>query len=70
MTEYIEVKTNLSNFQKEKIRKAIKQKNSANIRISQLSGNDTLLLTNTQVNHLRKAIDLDKAGNVLLSKHS
>ena len=26
MTEYIEVKTNLSNFQKEKIKKAIKQK--------------------------------------------
>lgn len=68
MTEYIEVKTNLSNFQKEKIRKAIKQKNSVNVRISQLSGSDTLLLTNTQVNHLRKAIDLDKAGNVMLSK--
>ena len=68
MTEYIEVKTNLSNFQKEKIRKAIKQKNSVNIRISQLSGNDTLLLTHTQVNHLRKALDLGKAGNVMLSK--
>ena len=68
MTEYIEVKTNLSEFQKEKIKKAIKQKNSVNVRISQLSGSDTLLLTNRQINHLRKAIDLDKAGNVMLSK--
>ena len=68
MTDYLVVKTNLSDFQKQKIKKAIKQNNSVSVRISKLSGNDELLLTNTQVNHLKKAFDLGKAANVMLSK--
>ena len=68
MTDYLVVKTNLSDFQKQKIKKAIKQNNSVNVRISKLSGNDEILLTNTQVNHLKKAIDMGKGANVMLSK--
>ena len=68
MTDYLVVKTNLSDFQKQKIKKAIKQHNSVSVRISELSGNDEILLTNTQVNHLKRALDSGKGANITLSK--
>ena len=51
---YKEVNISISESQKDKIRRAINNKESVTIRINPVKGNDKLFLTETQITQLQK----------------
>ena len=70
MTEYINVKVNISEWQKEKLQHAIKANCSAvSIRLvhEDLQGNDILAITHSQANKLAKAHENGKGITIRMS---
>ena len=72
MTRYINVKVNISEWQKEKLQHAIKANCSAvSIRLGHedLQGNDILVVTNSQANKLAKAHENGKGITIKMSSN-
>ena len=70
MTEYINVKVNISERQKEKLQHAIKSNcSTVGIRLGyeDLQGNDILAVTNSQANKLAKALENGKGITIRMS---
>jgi hypothetical protein len=69
MTVYREFTVKLSDDQKQKVAKAIKDKETVTIQVDPSQhGNDKLLITETQANQLMKAKGLGKEQRLALSK--
>jgi hypothetical protein len=70
MTQYVNVKVNISDGQKEKIKKAAQSDTAVSIRLSHedLSGEHILALTQAQVNRMTKAYENGKGLTIKLSK--
>ena len=70
MTPYLEYHVNLSEGQKANLAKAIKTGSEITLRLknNQLKGNDELMLTKTQVNKIRKAMDSGTGTDIKISK--
>jgi hypothetical protein len=66
-TTYFETKLNISDNQKDKIRRALNAKEPVTIRITE-TGDDILALTQTQINKINRALSNKKAVNITLSK--
>ena len=70
MTRYVNAKVNISDGQKEKIKKAAQSDTAVSIRLSHedLSGEHILALTQAQVNRMTKAYENGKGLTIKLSK--
>ena len=70
MTRYVNVKVNISDGQKEKIKKAAQSDTAVSIRLTHedLSGEHILALTKAQVNRMTKAYENGKGLTIKLSK--
>ena len=71
MTNYINVKVNISDGQKDKLRKSLESgASSVSIRLSydDLNGNDVLAVTKSQANKLTKAYQEGKGVTIKMSK--
>ena len=70
MTEYIKIKLNISDNQKDKIRQAISGNNAVTIQLSHedLVGEHILALTKQQVNKISNAYENNKGTRIKLSK--
>ena len=70
MTRYVNTKVNISDGQKEKIKKAAQSDTAVSIRLSHedLSGEHILALTQAQVNRMTKAYENGKGLTIKLSK--
>ena len=67
MTSYTPHGLKISDNQKEKIKRAIKNNEAVTIRVEDI-GDDILALTTTQINKIDKAFKEDKGVNIKLSK--
>ena len=70
MTTYHPYKVNLSEGQKDKLRKAFQSKNPVTLRLkkTQLSGNDELMLSSNQIKRIQKAASQGKGAEIKVSK--
>ena len=70
MTNYSSYSVQLTDYQKTSLRTAYTNNTSVVIRLSadQLKGPDTLMLTKTQINKIKKAIAAQKGTNINISK--
>lgn len=70
MTEYHSYKVDLSDGQKTKLAKALSSRSPITLRLSsnELTGNDELLLTKTQIKRIQKAKTLRKGVDIKISK--
>ena len=70
MTTYIEYKVKLTDGQKTKLRSAIKNNSELTLRLKHenLSGPDELMLTTTQISHIKKAISNGTGADIKISK--
>ena len=70
MTTYHPYKVNLSEGQKIKLSKAIRNKNPVTLRLNktQLSGDDQLMLTANQIKKIQKALSQGKGAEIKVSK--
>ena len=70
MTEYKQYSVNLSPSQSQKLVKAIEMKAPVTLRLKSvdLTGSDTIFLTSTQINKIKKAKSLNKGVDIDFSK--
>ena len=70
MTTYLEYHVNLSDGQKENLAKAMKTGSELTLRLknNQLSRRDELMLTETQLNKIQKAVKNKTAADIKISK--
>ena len=70
MTTYFEHRVNLTNGQKTKLASAIRNKSPLTLRLkhSQLRGSDELMLTNRQINKIKKSIVNGVGSDIKISK--
>ena len=70
MTTYIEYHVNLSDGQKANLAKAIETSSEITLRLknNQLKGNDELMLTKTQINKIKKAVQNNTGVDIKISK--
>ena len=70
MTIYLEYHVNLSDGQKENLAKAMKTGSKLTLRLknNQLRGNDELMLTETQVNKIKKSVGNKTGVDIKISK--
>lgn len=66
-TNYIEQRLDISENQKEKVKRAMQNNEAVTIRVENI-GDDIIALTETQINKINKAFEQNKAVNIKLSK--